>query len=156
MNDSIKASVRVLEREHREQVIEQLSPDFAPPGFHRQLVGGDVELFELLLDRPELEAVHLHPLRGRPSERWARLAIVALDAGHDPADLAQAAILTPMSWTGNASAMWGGWMEAFRALEDEDDPRLREAGRIGREWAEERVEQAKEQEHMEAVRGIIQ
>lgn len=156
VRETMKAGLCSLEHEQRVRIIEEVPSDFTPPSsFFRHLIGDDVELYESLLDRTDLEDVHLHPLRRQPTDDWAELAICALDRGHDPVDVAETAFMTPLTWTGKESAIWGGLADRFQNLEEHEDPRIREVGQLGRERAEVRLEQSKERERAEYIHGLI-
>lgn len=155
MREMLSSAADALDRISREALIEELPEHVWPSGFLRRLVAGDTALYRSLLDRDDLESIHLDPLEGRPSERWIALARTALDAGYSPESVAKATRGYGMTWSGNESKMWRSWVKDYAILEEHDDPRIEEVGRIGREWAEAQVEAAQRREHREAVTGLL-
>lgn len=152
--DTFSHAVAVLESATRRELLGMLDADFGPPGFFGRLVGRDPDLFDLLLERPDLLRVHLEPLEGRPDSSWIELAKRALDAGYSTEDIVVAVHGSVWSWRGKESSMWEGWVEAFRALEEHEEGRIREIGRIGRGQSESRAASAREREREEEVYGF--
>jgi hypothetical protein len=107
-------AARVLLREQREQLLAQLSDLPITVALVGCLVGRDPDLYRRLLARPELRGHHLTPLLGVPDEAWANLAVLALNAGYTPDDIARA---SGPSLDGEA---------AFARLADHPDARLQE------------------------------
>lgn len=153
-DDAFEKAVSVLDVETRRELLSTLRAGAGPVGLFGMLVGDNPELFRILLSRKELESVHLEPLYGRPTQQWAKMVKIALEAGYSPAELASAPHSLGWSWTGNESAMWQGWVDAFAPLEEHQDGRIREIGRLGREWAERQRDAAAEREHAERVYGL--
>jgi len=107
-------AARVLLREHKKQLLAKL-PDLPLAGsLVNCLVGRDPDLYRCLLARHDLRAHHLTPLVGVPDEAWANLALLALDAGYSPDDVARACGPSPHS------------EPAIAGLADHSDVRLQE------------------------------
>jgi len=152
--EAFNHAVAELDPAARRELINTLDPSFGPPGFFGTLVGNSPELYRALLARSELRSVHLDPLEGRPTTSWVELAKLALDAGFSAEDVAGAPHGSGGSWMGRESSMWAGWAKSFRPLEESDDLRIREVGRIGRQKAEARAAMARERERAEEIYGI--
>jgi hypothetical protein len=153
-DEAFAHAVAVLDKATRRELLDTLDVDFGPPGFFGTLVGNDKVLFRALLARAELRRVHLEPLEGHPSAEWSRLAAMALDGGYTPVDVVEATQGLGWSWTGNLSMMWVSWAESFRHLEEHEDERIREVGRIGCERAEAEAAAERERERHEEVYGF--
>jgi hypothetical protein len=102
------------------------------------LVEGDTALFDRLLAAPTLAAYHLAPLRRAPEAAWPRLAAAALDAGHAPREVAEAALFRPIDPTAPGDR-WQQRDRAFAALAGSPREDLREAGRLGRQRVQEEI-----------------
>jgi hypothetical protein len=152
-DDAFEKAASALDRASRRDLLGRLRASASPSGLFGMLVGEDPELFRLLLRRPDLESVHLEPLYGQPTPGWARLSVVALEEGYSPDELASAPHGGGWSWTGRLSTMWQEWADSFAGLEQHEDARIREIGRIGRERAERQRESETERERNEDVFG---
>jgi hypothetical protein len=119
----------------------------------QSLVGDDPAVYRQLLAEPRLWRHHLTPLRGRPSEAWATMAVQALNAGRVVEDVARAAFGGFRGWVGSESELWVGWGEAFKGLSTHADPRIRRVGEIGAEDAQAREADARRRERHEAIYG---
>lgn len=141
--------------EERRELLDEicsLDEDIRQQGLRwaRLLVGNNLDLYQHLIDRDVEDPLTLGPLIGRPDEAWLEKVEIALDAGHAPEDIAEAAFGVEFSWTGSESEMWKEWTEAFQAL-DTDNRRLQEALGIGADIAEKRAERAAERERQEKI-----
>lgn len=155
VHDLEEAAVGAMTLEERRELLDEicsLDEDIRPKGFRwaRLLVGNDLNLYQHLIDRDVEEVLTLGPLIGRPDEAWLEKAEIALDAGHAPEDIAEAAFGVEFSWTGSESEMWKEWTEAFQTL-DTDNRRLQEALGNGADIAEKKAERAAERERQEKI-----
>lgn len=55
---------------------------------------------------------------------------------------------------GNESDMWEGWVEVFEQLCQDNDERIQDIGKEGKDYALKQKEQALQQERREAVYGM--
>lgn len=147
------SGIASLTDEQREALIDLLSRETWPREIVQHLVGGNPDLYRRLLDRQDVERLHLEPLQGHPDDAWAQLAALALDAGYSPSEVARAARGMLMSWEGNASDMWKAWVDAFQPLTKHTSPSIREIGRIGAEDAQREMEEALAKERKVAILG---
>lgn len=155
VHDLEEAAVGTLIREERRELLNaicSLDEDIRPNGFRwaRLLVGNDLDLYQHLIDRDVEEVLTLGPLIGRPDEAWLEKAEMALDAGHAPEDIAEAAFGVQTGWTGSLSERWEEWAKTFQNL-DTDDRRLQRALDHGANHAEERAEKAAERERQRRI-----
>lgn len=120
----------------------------------RHLIGADLEFYRRVLADAGLAHVHLCVLEGMPTEGWAQRAEVALAAGYEPGAIAASAYHGITGWSGDESAYWQQWIDAFSAVAVRAEGRAAEAARIGLEIARDRRERALVVEHDEAVYGL--
>lgn len=135
-DDPLPSAFGSLDASQRRALLDQLSSESTDVDLVRELVGRDADVFRALLANPRLQAWHLSPLAGEPDGEWIPLAVAALDAGYTAQEVAEAAYGIMPGWEGRESTFWHSWADRFRALEEQEDVRLREVGRIGREDAE--------------------
>ena len=126
-----------------------------PTDFTSWLIDDDLLIYRSLLDNDKLRSHHLCPLKGKPSElSWQAKAILALDYGYQPPDVARAAIGNHWGWSGSGVTFWQSWIDEYNVLLKSSDPRLQEVGRKGKEFPEYELGRAKQEEAREAIYGI--
>ena len=99
----------------------------------RHLVGNNIELYKELLANKNLKHLHLDPLYGKSTDTWTLKVIAALDSGYAASEIVHATIWGSMrivSWSGNESAMWDGWIRDFEPFLQHSDERIREVAKI--------------------------
>lgn len=106
------------------------------------LIGRDAALFMELLERDDLDAYRLAPLRGRPDRAWTELASLALRHGASTEAIVGEAFSVPRTIVGSGVEYWQAWKDAFEALLSDPRPGLREIGRLGSQQAQLLVEEA--------------
>ena len=98
-------------------------PESTSPGrlaeVTRSLVGDDPEAAEVLLDRPELEALHEVAMRDGPSERWMERALVALDRGWGAEEIARATEFSHLVYDAGGGQHWQRKVDEFERLQVE-------------------------------------
>lgn len=125
-----------------------------PTDFTAWLIGDDLSIYSALLKNDKLRSHHLLPLKGKPSElSWQSKALLAMDYGYQPRDVARAALGNHWSWSGSAVAFWQSWIDEYSVLISSSDPRLQEVGRVGKELPVYHQERAKKEEEHEAIYG---
>lgn len=158
--------VRKLPREAREELISRTEFGVSQKDFVSELVDGEPELYEVLLERKELARFHLAPLGPRsrlldfhtgpvgPRNGWPELSCMALAKGFPEDDVFEA--LLPRSWgfSGSEVPLWEGWRDAFAKVDAHRDRGVRRMAARGREYMERRIADARERERLTAVRGI--
>ena len=118
------------------------------------LVDDDVELYDHLLETPQLRECHLVPLRRSTTPNWKRKAALALGAGYSPEAVADASYQDSRVIWGNESAYWSNRGDVFATLEASDDDSLRQVAEAGRRIAEHRHGRALQLERREAIYGM--
>ena len=126
-----------------------------PTDFTTWLIGDDLPIYRALLENDKVRSHHLLPLKGKPSElSWQSKALLALEYGYPPRDVARSALGNHWEWSGSAVAFWQSWVDEYNILLNSSDPRLQEMGRIGKEFPEYELEKAKKETEYEAIYGI--
>lgn len=118
------------------------------------LVGNNLEVYCHLLQSEKLKDHHLSPLLGEPSDDWRGMAAQALDRGYSCEDVVDANLGGEWSWKGNESEMWAERRRHFENLQEDNDSRLAEIGRLGADTVAKWEQRAKDQEREEAIYGI--
>jgi hypothetical protein len=138
------SAVRALRPEQRAQLLGELPAAPILRSLLPRLVNRDAELYRQLLVRKELWDYHLAPLSGKPDEAWSELALLALDSGHSPEQIAEATIWGPDGhfYGGPGVDYWEAWAQAFAPLESHAWAELREVGRQGRRIIEHDLQRA--------------
>jgi hypothetical protein len=137
-HDAITTAARLLTREQRASILEHVSPRvYDARGIVSALVDSDEELYRGLLKDSDREDVHLAPLCGTPNTAWAQLAVVALESGISPREVADIAFHTTFSGWGSIADRCEEQVKSWVVLENHADPRIREVASIGRKMAEE-------------------
>ncbi len=155
---TIAAAVCGLSRDVRKALLNTVPASWEYEGLVKQLVGDDLDLFHVLLDRPDMERFHLVPLFGNPDERnWIERATLALDRGYSPESIALAVhgvgVFT-ITWSGDESKLWDEWMQRFAVLQSHQDERIRYIGEIGQNRMTANRARASEEERLEAIYGF--
>ncbi|HEV7516903.1 MAG TPA: hypothetical protein VGR07_11435, partial [Thermoanaerobaculia bacterium] len=145
-------AVEALDRPRRERLLGALQPSPLLQSLLPHLVGGDAGLFRQLLASAALMAYHLAPLRRTPEVVWVELATAALDAGHAPREVAEAALFRAAS-PGVPGDRWEQRDRAFAALAGSPRADLREVGRLGRQRVQEEVRRERERAAVVKPRG---
>jgi len=123
------------------ELVQELEPVHIIGNMIPLLIQDDVELYGKLLSLKRLSDFHLAPLEGLAQSVWSNLALVALQAGYEPAQIAAAAFDPPSSW-GYGIEYWENWDLAFAEIGREGSEALQEIARHGREIAQVKLRQA--------------
>ena len=94
-------------------------------------------IYRALLQDETRKFVHLAPLKRTPDGAWADLAVVALDAGYSPADVARSVHRDSRVLRGSLSSYYEGRIKDWSRLTSHPDPGIREAARLGMQDARE-------------------
>lgn len=150
----VEAAISVLSFEHKAAVLQHVEDDgYVGSLLISELAGTDLRMYGEILKHSRLSKYHLSPLNGHPTGPWMEKAILALDAGYSPEQVAGATLSYDNSWTGPESGMWQRWVNDFEMLSSHGDARIREVGHIGASRARERQTAAATGERREAVYG---
>lgn len=155
-------AIGALEFDQKKRLLEELrTPEYDVSDFTTKLVRIIVdespEIYDHLLTIERLGDCHFEPLRDRvPDESWREMIMKALDHDLEPRKIAGAA-LTPSSfgttYWGPESEHYGKWRKAFESFQDDPDPRVREVARVGSEFTQQTVDQARARERQEELVG---
>jgi hypothetical protein len=155
----LERATRGLRKEHRIDFLKVLNDGY--PGQFRSLpklvssvVARDTDAFEVLLTLEGLRPCHLEPLKRNPDRDWEHWANLALQAGHGPREIAEAAFNAPYSGAGSGASYWQSWVQSFAELETRSDPALRAVGYWGRNRAQENLEEVRQREKTWEIRGL--
>lgn len=149
-------ALRSLGKEQRLSLLQELEPVPIVSYMIPLLVREDVELYRQVLALSRLSDYHhLAPLAGLPQKPWSNLALAALQAGHDPAQIAEAAFEKSEAVVGSGIEYWEKWDLAFAEIEREGPPELQEVSRYGRKIAQEKLQGAKGMEKYIDIHGLI-
>jgi hypothetical protein len=110
------------------------------------LIDDDLDLYRRFLSIPRTSDQRLAPLCGASKavdfemtpnlgRAWAEKAMLALDHGYTPEDVAQATFGRFMSWRGKTSDMWNAWVVQFDSMLTHPDRRIQLVAEIGRAQA---------------------
>lgn len=151
-------AISVLQKGQKLRLIEELTKGSAPEGFVGLLVGKDSEIFKKVLSSESLRSHHLEPLGFLPDQDWLEFALLALEAGHEPAELVRAS-LWPLGrgirvqW-GTGVEDWQRYEQAFSNFEDDARNEVREIARLGQRLTAELCAEATNRERQRAIRGF--
>jgi hypothetical protein len=149
-------ALRSLGKEQRLSLLQELEPVPIVSHMIPLLVREDVELYRQVLALSRLSDYHhLAPLAGLPQKPWSNLALAALQAGYDPAQIAEAAFEKSEAVVGSGIEYWEKWDLAFAEIEREGPPELQEVSWYGRKIAQEKLQGAKGMEKYIDIHGLI-
>ena len=148
------SAVQSLQPAQRAQLLGELPAVSILSSLLPRLVERDVKLYRQLLARPELQAYHLYPLSGKPDEGWRNLALLALEAGHSPEEIARATFWGRGVVPGPGFGYSQAWEQTFESLEDHPRAEMREVGRYGQQIVEEQLQRARAQEEQISLHGL--
>jgi hypothetical protein len=148
-------SLRALRKEQRLSLLQELEPVPIVGDMLPLLIREDVEVYGQVLALSRLSDYHLAPLGGLPQNPWQNLALVALQSGYEPAQIAEAAFYTSHSWAGSGIEYWEKWYLAFTEIEQEGPPELQEVSRHGREIAQKELQRARALEKHIDIYGLV-
>jgi hypothetical protein len=158
MEDSPFAhALRSLEKEQRLALLQELEPVPIVSYMIPLLIREDVEVYAQLLSLKRLSDYHLAPLVGLPQKDWSDLALVALHAEYEPAQIAEAAFNihhTMNTMRGTSIEYWEKWDLAFAEIGREGPPELQEVSQHGREIAQRELQGARGLERNIDIHGL--
>lgn len=154
-DDLYGAALSAVTRDQRLRLVDQLAQNQAPVGFVGLLVGKDPEVFSNVLSSEKLRQRHLEPLGFLPDDDWLSLALLALEAGHEPDAIVQASLWPPQgrSISGSGSEIWQKHEQAFARFAGDPSAQVREIARRGQQLAAEEYREAEKRARQFAVHG---
>lgn len=136
----IASAASLISSEQKRQVLEQSADVHNARFIVRFLIGNDEVLYRKFLTDQSRKHLHLEPVTGSPDETWAKLAIVALDAGYSVQEVAyRAQSRGGFAW-GSTSSKYEKQADEWSTLLMHHDPRIRQAAELGKD---ENLRQAK-------------
>jgi hypothetical protein len=148
-------ALRALRKGQRIALLQELKPVQIMGDMLPLLIGEDIEVYRQVLTLPGLSKYHLAPLGGLPQKPWSDLALAALQAGYEPAQIAEAAFEETDAVVGSGIEYWEKWDLAFAEIEREGPLELQEVSRYGRKMAQERLQGAKVLERSIGIHGLV-
>jgi len=116
------------------------------------LIGGDIELYRILLSRSELRDYHLAPLRDLTADALSQMAREARSY-YDLEKIAHAVFCGPWFWQGKASAYWKKQLEMYAQWKSHPDELVRQIADELVKMVEWHLRDAVEKEQHEEVYG---
>lgn len=153
MWETVEAAVEALTLPQRYSLIEALEPTFVGGLLATELIGDNLLLYKEFLNRKDLAKIHLAPLKGHPQENWIKKAVLALNAGYAPDQVAATAFSLNMSWSGDESEMWQGWIDEFDQFSHHTDVRIQRVIEVGKSIALKNQQDAAAREGRDAIYG---
>ena len=151
-SEAVVAAVEVLDSSQKQQLLKDIPDDFRTVDIIRLLIGQDLELYRDLLRNERLKRYHLVPLESEPTSEWLEKALIALNSGYGPLEIAKL-LFSWGDWTGNESEMWADKAKKVQNLILHPDQRVQEIGRLAQAEVENNLERAQDRERNEAVYG---
>jgi hypothetical protein len=153
----ISAVSEGLSDEQKQKVINMIKPDYLGAMIVQSFTRDSVELYDHLLNIQNMKKIHLYPLGFETRNKWLEKAIVALNHGYTPEDVAGAVYgigTRGVSWIGSRSGKEKEYFNFFEGLLTHIDERMQLVGKIGKSIAERRLQEALKEERKEAIYGI--
>jgi hypothetical protein len=150
------SAVRALRPEQRAQFLSELPVVPVLSSLLPLLVNRDAELYRRLFARKELWDYHLSILSREPDEVWSDLALLALNAGHSPEEVAR---VTVWASRGHPIALpgvhyWEDRDREFALIESHNRAELREIGRQARQIIGLELQRARSEQERISLRGL--
>lgn len=157
VRDHLRTIVPKLPRDQRRELIEAFAADNYDGELLDRLIGGDLDLLRLALSQPQTKkrALSSLGLPGNPPTFWVERAILFLDAGFTEEEVMLASEVIGGSWSGPESRHHDKKLAIFRGLLGEKDPRIVSIGQQAIAHLTKLRDQAKEREHIAAVKGQL-
>ncbi len=159
---AFRPALKVLSPDQRATLLQDLEETPYLGSLLREVVDRDPDLYGQLLLRRDLSAYHLSPLADVPDTAWTKLALLALETGVDPEEIAVASfardLLSPevrVAWGGDEGSIERASTHdrAFAALEDHPSEDLRLVAAHGRRIARARIDALRENVRRKELRG---
>ncbi|HKY39231.1 MAG TPA: helix-turn-helix domain-containing protein [Polyangiaceae bacterium] len=149
-----KRVVPLMNEPQRTRLISSTSEDNGSGELLPTIVGDTATLFELLLERDIDTRLKLAALLGPPNASWGDKVALASAAGHSDNDIVRATLPTHWSYSGNESAFWQRWADAFEPFLTHLNARVRRIAEQGKRDIDERIKHSLKAERLEAIHGI--
>ncbi len=153
MFETVESVFEVLDFDQKLLVLNNAQNIIQDSMLVAKLVGDDLKLYTELLKQQQMAQYHLAPLVGHPVGSWKGKALIALDSGYSPEQVAEAAFPFYIHWVDSEAAMWQQWVGEFEELKNHTDPRIQAVGERGAAHARSKAQTAARRERKEAVYG---
>ena len=153
----ISAVSESLNEEQKHHVLDRIEPNNFGALIVQIFTRDSIELYDHLLSIQNLKQIHLYPLIFETKKRWVEKAILAINHGYAPEDLAEAVYgvgAKGVTWFGNWSAKEKEYLDFFEELTFQPDQRIQSVGEIGKSKANNRLQRALLEERNEAIYGV--
>lgn len=148
------SAVRPIGSSERVNILQRLRPGGFGSRLIRLLVDDSELVYGQLLKIERLRSEHLAPLRRKPTDpSWRAMAELALEAGHDPRQIGEAAYQDSPAIRGFGEEHWTKWKQGFEDLLETAHGELREVAEHGLRFAEGRIVRAREWKHQFELTG---
>ena len=154
LHHAVDAAIAGLSFEEGKTILHSFPIEYSFTPMVTRIVDGNIDRYRDLLGDKKLKDFHLRPLAGDPEGQWIEMALVALEFGYSPNDIAMSAIHPPMHFSGKESAMWAAWSEKFGQLLLHENPNIQAVGQLGSAMTTSYEETAIEREHDLDVHGF--
>lgn len=149
-----KRVVPLMNEPQRTRLIRSTSKENGSGELLPPIVGDSAPLFELLLEGDIDTRLKLAALLGPPNASWGDKVALASAAGHSDDDIVRATLPTHWSYSGNESAFWQRWADAFEPFLTHLNARVRRIAEQGKRDIDERIKHSLKAERLEAIHGI--
>ena len=147
--EALHSACGALDKEQRGEVLRLFTCKNYSDDCFDLVIGDHIDLFADWLQYQSDEYLRLQPLDRDVSSRWEQMALLALDAGVSPEDLANHCMPNHWSAVGPFSQYYLARIPAYKALANHPDARLRLAGKRGLGYIQDNAQRELEQERRE-------
>ncbi len=153
----LATALALLPHEQRSRLLVALAPDFPSDDIVRGLVASSPDLYCLLLERVQAVSARYAALKTFPTAAWAELAVVALQAGLDPAAIAESSFWAREGYpiAGSGLERWQAYERDFEQLAKDPRPELQELAKSGLQMARERIAEAQKHDRRREMHGFF-
>lgn len=149
-----KKAIPLMNEAQRRRLVACASAENGSGELLPTIVQDNSALFELLLERDIDKRLKLAALLGPPNASWGDKVALASAAGYPDKDIVRATLPTHWSYSGNESAFWQRWADAFEPFLTHLNARVRRIAEQGKRDIDERIKHSLKAERLEAIHGI--
>lgn len=150
---AFRMAANLLNETQRSQALRMFTRDNYSDNCFDVILGEHIELFAAWLRQQKDEYVRFKPLDRDFSPRWERMAVLALDAGVSPDELAEHCSSNIWEEIEPNAPQFVALVSAYEALANHADPRLRPAGKRGLRILQSRAECERQRHYREEWSG---
>jgi len=153
LEKTAKEVAKSLTRSQRGLLLALFTKENFSSEWFDSLLNGDVELFRDWLGDQSDRYLKFRPLDRTIGQEWVNLAVVALDAGCTPSEIADYAIPRSVGGMGPLSEHFRALIPVYEELLRHPDRRLHPAAQAGLKWVAHSVEHEQERERRASIFG---